>query len=430
MGDNGNIMKKKIIVRGPALSASGYGEHTRLVLRSLRSREDIFDIYLDDIPWGHTGNTIENPKEKEWFSSLMSKHRMVGENDSLYDISLQVTIPNEFTKIAKVNIGITAGIEVTKISPEWIQKSNEMDKIITISEHSRRGFVDTIYPLVNENKEHVANLQCNVPVEVVGYPVKNITPSNAEFNFDTNFNFLTVALWGQRKNLEQTLFSFVETFRDNEDVGLILKTAFINGTEKDKIKMNEVLSKISEKLGKRKCKIYLLHGRLTENEMTSLLQDDKVKCMLSLAHGEGFGLPLFEAVYNGLPVIATDWGGQLDFLYMYEKNKKGKQKKKGMFSKVSYELRNVQKSSVWEGVITPDSKWAFPSTQSAKSKMKDVYKDYNVALSKAKKLKEYVIDEFSEEKIYEKMVNCITSKKEDTYDKELEDMFKSLSAGA
>ncbi len=398
-------MRKRVFVRGPALSASGYGEHTRLVLRSLRAREEIFDIFLEDIPWGHTGQAMELEEEGEWIRGLILKGNVSKEKKETYDISVQVTIPNEFKQLSPVNIGITAGIETNKISPEWIQKCNEMTKVITISEHSRKGITDTKYPLVNQNQEHVADLKCSVPVEVVGYPVKSIEPSEVDFIFDTDFNFITVALWGQRKNLEQTVVSFVEAFRDNENVGLVLKTAFINGSAKDKIKMKEALTRMSDRLGGRKCKIYLLHGRLTEPEMTALLRHDKIKCMLSLAHGEGYGLPLFEAAYNGLPVISTDWGGQLDFLYMPETNKKGKTKNKGMFGKVSYELRPVQKESVWQGVITPDSKWAYPSTQSAKTKMREVYKDYQLALNKAKKLKEYVEEEFEESKILSKMVD-------------------------
>ena len=42
-------------------------------------------------------------------------------------------------------------------------------------------------------------------------------------------------------------------------------------------------------------------------------------------HGEGFGLPLYEGSSAGLPVIATDWSGHLDFLSMKENlNSKGK----------------------------------------------------------------------------------------------------------
>ena len=48
-------MKNKILLKGPVLSQSGYGEQARFALRALRSREDIFDIYIVPIAWGKTG---------------------------------------------------------------------------------------------------------------------------------------------------------------------------------------------------------------------------------------------------------------------------------------------------------------------------------------------------------------------------------------
>ena len=45
-------MRQKVIVKGPALSQSGYGEQTRFALRALKSREDLFDIFLINIGWG------------------------------------------------------------------------------------------------------------------------------------------------------------------------------------------------------------------------------------------------------------------------------------------------------------------------------------------------------------------------------------------
>ena len=48
-------MKTKIFVKGPVLSQSGYGEQSRFALRALRSREDLFDVYIQPINWGKTG---------------------------------------------------------------------------------------------------------------------------------------------------------------------------------------------------------------------------------------------------------------------------------------------------------------------------------------------------------------------------------------
>ena len=48
-------MKKKILIRGPVLSQSGYGEQARFALRALKSQEDLFDIFILPVTWGKTG---------------------------------------------------------------------------------------------------------------------------------------------------------------------------------------------------------------------------------------------------------------------------------------------------------------------------------------------------------------------------------------
>ena len=402
-------MKKKIIVKAPALSASGYGEHARFVLRALRQQEDKYDVYLHNLNWGKTSWIFEDNSERQWIDSLVQKTAEYLQNNkgtARFDISLQVTIPNEFEKIAQINVGVTAGIETTKVAPEWLQKCNEMDKIVVVSNHAKYGFENTKYPLVNEKQEHVSDLICDTPIEVVGYPVRHHEAAKIDLELSTDFNFLSVALWGQRKNMEKTVLNFLEEFKD-EEVGLVLKTSIRGGSTYDKSHTEQMIKNLLARFPERKCKVYLLHGRMSEEEMAALYQHDKIKCMLSLAHGEGFGLPLFEAAHNGLPIIATDWSGQLDFLYAPQKDKKGKVKNKGLFGKVSYDLGKVQQESVWEGVIVPDSMWAYPKDGSAKEKMRSVYKDYNLAQSKAKKLKAFVDEEFEFEKMHNKLLESI-----------------------
>ena len=63
---------KKVVVRGPALSQSGYGEHTRFVLRALRSKPELFDVYLLNIPWGNTGWIWEDNEDRQWIDFILS----------------------------------------------------------------------------------------------------------------------------------------------------------------------------------------------------------------------------------------------------------------------------------------------------------------------------------------------------------------------
>ena len=162
---------------------------------------------------------------------------------------------------------------------------------------------------------------------------------------------------------------------------------------------NSIKQKISE-YSDRKCKIYLLHGYLTDEEMAGLYTHSKIKSIISTTHGEGFGLPLFEAAYYGLPIIATDWSGHLDFLYKPAKLKNGKTKKKHMFSKVSYTLAPVQKEAVWDGVLQPDSMWAYPEEGSIKMALDDLYRDYGRFKKRAGELQKWVCKEFEAEKQY------------------------------
>ena len=148
MGYNGDTMKK-VLVRAPALTRTGYGEHARFVMRCLRTIEDKIDIYLVPIKWGQSNWVWEFDEEREWLDKIIHKTAEYQRQGGTFDVSLQVTIPNEWEKLAPVNIGITAGIETDRVAPVWLQKSNLMDKIVTISEHSKNGFVNTVYEAVN-----------------------------------------------------------------------------------------------------------------------------------------------------------------------------------------------------------------------------------------------------------------------------------------
>ena len=402
-------MRKKILVKGPALSRSGYGEQTRFALRALRTREDIFDIYLINIPWGHTGHITGTSEEIKWLDSLVLKTIQLVQARGPVDISLQVTIPNEWEKIAPINIGYTAGIETTKVAPVWLAKGNEMDKIIVVSNHSKQVYETTSAQAQNnQTGEVVENYRCETPIEVVGYPVRNFDPSPIEgVELEHDFNFLTVAQWGPRKNLNNTIKWFIEEFRDTE-VGLVVKTNIAKDCIIDRQMTTQRLGTMVKSFGERKCKIYLLHGTLTEEEMTWLYRHDKIKSLISISHGEGFGLPMFEAAYNGLPIITSVWSGHADFLY--GPNKNGKMRP--MVAKVGYSLGPVPPEAVWEGVVEKDSNWAYPVEAEYKKQLREVYKNHPRFQSTAKKLKKRIEKNFPAERLYKDFLGAICSEQE------------------
>ena len=406
-------MKKTVLVRGPALSQSGYGEHTRFVLRALRTREDELDIHILPTKWGETGWLATPSEDRTWIDQRVNKAAIHLQQKLPYDISVQVTIPNEWQDMAAVNIGVTAGIETNKVSPLWLHRANFMKKVITISEHSKNGF-KTEYRGTNPNGGEAVELGCDVPVEVTHYPVKTFDElPELELNLEHDFNYLAVAQWGPRKNIQNLIRWFVEENHD-EEVGLVVKMSLKNNSVVDREFALEQVERSIPDIPDRKCKVYLLHGDMSESEMHALYRHPKVKAMVSLTHGEGFGLPLFEAAYSGLPIVAPGWSGQCDFLYMpfESKTKKNSGKRKAMFAEVDYTLGPVPKHALWKDVIENDMLWCYPTEGSFKLRMRQVRKNYSKWSTKAEKLQAWVCEEFRADKMVKKLADSILVKEE------------------
>jgi hypothetical protein len=202
--------------------------------------------------------------------------------------------------------------------------------------------------------------------------------------------------------LENLIKWFIEENFDRENVGLILKTNKAKNCEIDRefcVRNLEALLN-HEDYKDRKCKIYFLHGYMTEEEMAALYRHDGVKVMITTTHGEGYGLPLFDAAQAGLPIIAPAWSGHTDFLTMPDNGKS-----KFIPQKVDYDLRPVQKEAVWDKIIIADSMWCFPKEGSFKMKMRSVMEHYNANKKKAEKLAKWLQEEWpNEEGVFEQFL--------------------------
>ena len=387
-------MKKKIFVRGPVLSQSGYGEQSRFALRALRSKEDIFDIFIQPTSWGQTGWVWENNEFRNWMDERITLTQVLMHKRQLMpDISLQITIPNEFKKIAPVNIAYTAGIETDKVAPQWLQKANEeVDKILVVSNHSRDTFLNTRAKATNVETGEEIDYKLQTPIEVVWENTERHNPEPIpNFDLKTDFNFLMVSQMGPRKNFLNSITWWVEEFID-QNVGLIIKTNRSNNSRMELNFVQSALKQILSKFPERKCKVYLLHGDLTSGQMTELYTNSKVKALINISHGEGFGLPMFEAAREALPIITVGWSGQTDFL---------RHNKKEYFQSVDFELKSIQKEAVWPGVLEEQSNWAYAEQGSYKMTLRRVFKNWDDSKQTALELKDIIENKFSDERLFE-----------------------------
>ena len=399
---------KKVLVVGPVLTRSGYGEHARFVVDSLLSKPELYDVYIHPLAWGVSSWSYDHPHKRKMYEFLIKKKETY---QGAYDLSLQVTVPNEFVNAAAINIGVTAGVETTTVPKDWILRCNAMDKIIVTSEFTKSSFDDTEYEVGAEMNDEIKKFKgLAKPIEVVTYPVKDdegSIDSEKLSAVSTEFNFLTIAQMAPRKNLEQTIACFVDEFRDNENVGLIIKSHAQNHSLIDKDMTENALYPSVRRLGERKCKIYHIHGDMDESEIQALIRHPKVNAYCTTTFSEGFGLPLFDAAAAGVPIVAPKFSGHLDFLHIPQKNNKGKITKEFCFEPIKVEIKEIPKHAVMPEILLEGSKWGYPDYDKTKKAYRNVYTKYVAKKKIAEKLQSYVLEEFSREKQLERMCEAI-----------------------
>ena len=369
-----------VLVRGPLLSKSGYGEHCRQVLKYLMTKDNL-KITCQVLPWGITPWYI-NPEDLGGLVGKIIGMSSYKENQK-FDVSFQVQLPNEWdTSVASKNIGVTAGVETTAANPMWINTHcQKMDAVIVPSQHTKKALQKTG--------------SCTTPIKVVPesyFEELMEKPGELDLNVATSFNFLTVGVMTgftpqtDRKNLMYLIKWFVEEFKNEEDVGLIIKTNRGRDTSIDRVGTVQILKKVLSELNhKGTPKIYLLHGPMDRDEMNSLYKHPKVKAFVSLTRGEGFGLPHLEAAVSKLPVIATNWSAHTEFL------------NQGEWIKVDYNMEKVHESRIDNTIFMEGSSWAFPQETSAKKAMRNFYKYSKKGVRNAKKLGTKLAETHSEE---------------------------------
>src|SRR6056300_704447 len=158
------MSKPLLVFQAPVATRSGYGDHSRDILKSLFEL-DKYDIKIVPTRWGNTPQDQLDPSSE--FGQKIIQN-IATQLDRQPDIFIQVSVANEFKRVGKYNIGITAGVETTVLPQEFIQGSNNMDLIITPSEFTKNTLVKTTYTQVDKNtQQKIGELKVTKPVEVL-----------------------------------------------------------------------------------------------------------------------------------------------------------------------------------------------------------------------------------------------------------------------
>lgn len=185
--------------------------------------------------------------------------------------------------------------ETTRYHDDFFNRLNSFDQVWVPSHWQKNCLVEQ------------GMLESKVKVVPEGVDVNTYKPKNRVvlFPIDRPFRFLLVGRWDYRKSTKEIIETFTNTFSEDENVELLLSvdnpfaTDGFNSTEER-----------LESLGIRHSKIKVVHY-LGKDDYVEMLKDADV--FLSCARGEGWNLPLIEAMACGIPSIYSDWGAQLEF---------------------------------------------------------------------------------------------------------------------
>jgi len=190
--------------------------------------------------------------------------------------------------------------EFGSLPKAWVPPiQNLIDEVWIPSHYVRQVYIDSG---IDPEKVHV------IP-NGINPEIFNPDGSEMKIHSKKGFKFLFVGGTIYRKGIDILINTYLKTFTAKDDVVLVIKDigskSFYSGQN-----LAEEIKKIRK--NPKAPAIYYIEKDLTETEMASLYR--ACDCLVHPYRGEGFGLPVLEAMACGLPVIVTAGGSTDDFV--------------------------------------------------------------------------------------------------------------------
>jgi len=404
--------KPLFIISCPIDCYAGYGARSRDLVKAIIAL-DKYDVKVIPQRWGETPWGFINDHEKEW--GFLNQHILLNPQlPKQPEIWMQITVPNEFQPIGRYNIGVTAGIETTLSPGDWIEGINRMDLTLVSSNHAKNTFMNTTLQKVDQHTNQViGETRVQKPIEVLFegantniYQYLEVISANTfpEINnIKEKFAFLFVGHWingdlgEDRKNVGLLVKAFYEIFKGKKDKpALILKTCQVGSSYMDRDEILRKINIIKQTVNSKDLpNIYVLHGEFSDDEMNELYNHPKVKAMVNLTKGEGFGRPLLEFSLVKKPIITTGWSGHTDFLT------------NEFTTLLPGQLTPVHPSAA-NHMLLKEAQWFSVDQGQMGARIKDMFENYKNYLDGAKRQTYRSKTEFSWDKMKDKLDELFT----------------------
>jgi glycosyltransferase involved in cell wall biosynthesis len=328
---NSDSVPDAISVSGPVLAfPDGYGDVVRqfaLGVREIGCPCQLRDTSLGQASHPETLDPEFQPLRELLAATVKTPFHLVFAIPDLFE---------RFSLAGKTNVGYTMW-ETDRLPGHWPPLCNRMHALQVPSRFCKEVFERS---------------GVTVPIQVVPIPVDtskfdDLAPAPLLSSEKPQLTFYSIFQWHERKNPAALIAAFVQAFESREPVRLVLKT-HLGGVPDEKDVILEQAGAIATAAANERTlpTIVVIPGRLVHEQVLQLhLQSD---VYVGPVRGEGFGLPIFDAVLAGNHVIATRFSSPLDYLEVQDES--GQE----LYDLLDYRLVSCQ----GDGLYTRDQQWA------------------------------------------------------------------------
>jgi glycosyltransferase involved in cell wall biosynthesis len=349
---------------GPVADPSGHADELRGFLRAQEQAGDEPALY--ELTW--TDKKIDlHPDDR----AMISRQKARAERP--IDVAVHTYLPRPGSAVIAGSVNVSRVMfETDRLPPGWVAPLLERDEVWVPCRHNYEAFVDSGIPA---RKMRIVGGTLDFDLFSPGAEPYPLETDPDRFVFLTNFDF------SARKGWEILLRAWGQAFTVEDPVSLVLKTgSFYTPDGHVENQISSFLRQEFGASGARLAPVHLLTDLLPALDMPQLYAAADAYVLAS--RGEGWGRPFMEAQAMGLPTIASNWGGQTQFM------------DPDTSWLVEGELVDVPDDAELFNTLYRGHRWFEPDADDLAAKLREIASDWDAARQRAAPARQRLIDRF------------------------------------